>query len=81
MKGHLAFDNKMFNMNLVLINFVVLPLAFAYSKLDSSYFSLKNIRWRFYRTLLKTCQCYELTRQCSPLPFILASPLTYAVHP
>ena len=42
MKGHLAFDNKMFKMNLALISLVVFPLAFAYSKFDSSYFSLKK---------------------------------------
>ena len=30
---------------------------------------------------INSLQCYELTRRCSPLPLMLASPLTYAVHP
>ena len=37
-----------------------------------------------YTELVSECinslQCYQLTRRCSPLPLMLASPLTYAVH-
>ena len=30
---------------------------------------------------IKSLQCYELIRRCSPLPLMLASQLTYDLHP
>ena len=50
---------------------------------------LKNMYMKKESHLSRNClfgsidswQCYELTRRCSPLPLMLASPFTFAVFP
>ena len=42
--------------------------------------TLCNLSRNFLFEHIKSLQCCELTRRCSPLPAVLASPLTYALN-
>ena len=40
-----------------------------------------NISQKYLSEHFKSLKCYKLSRRCSPLPLMLASPMTCAVYP